>query len=67
MTERKHIKLVDSEGKMLRVYAGIPTILPSGSYTFNEEIDNDFIICAEMENDVTWSVKEKRWIIPNNK
>ena len=62
MNERKHLSLVDSEGKTLRVYAGIPTILPSGSYTFNESITDDFMIFGETGEDVTWSFKEHRWI-----
>ena len=66
MNERKHISLVDPKGESLKIYAGIPTIIPRGSYVFNETVDDDFIICGEMETDIIWSFSEKRWITPDN-
>ncbi len=66
MSERKHILLEDSSGEAFKVYAGIPTIIPKGVYVFNETVDSNFIIHGEIERDVTWSFKERRWIIPKN-
>ena len=60
--ERKHIKLMDPEGKMMKIYSGIPTILPKGTYSFSDLIDEDFIISGETENEITYNFLEKRWI-----
>ena len=62
-TERKHISLIDPEGKTMKVYAGIPTIIPSGTYIFKETIGPDFIICGEIDKDIIWSFKERRFIV----
>ena len=63
MKERKHISLVDPNGETFKIYAGIPTIIPRGNYTYVETIDEDFIVCGEIEKDITWSFKKQRWII----